>query len=348
MKYDYSKKRRRFPLKSRIFIVGLILVIVFITFLTAQIYNQDLSPVSPDDQQLVKVTIPSGYSDDQIAALLVSDHLIKQAWVFKVYVHTLNNEILQAGTYKLSPSYSLPKIVKTLVDGNIETKVLTILPGKTISQIEATFIKSGFSPSAVKAAFNPDLYTNIPIVNDKPSNVDTLEGLLWPDSFDINDTSTPETIVSESLTEMSQKITSQLQAIFASEKLSIYQAITLASIINQEVSSPRAQPQVAQVFLKRLSLNMPLGSDVTALYGSQKAGQGNNLNYNSNYNTLLHPGLPPTPIATISPQALNALAHPADTNWLYFVTGDNGHTYFATTLSGQNQNIAQYCHQRCS
>jgi len=348
MKYDYSRRRHRFPLKSRIFLIGLIVVVIFITFLTAQIYNQDLGAVYPYDHQVVKVNIPSGYSDDQIAALLVNDHLIKQAWVFKVYVHSLKDEILQAGTYQLSPSFNLPKIVKILVDGNVQTKLLTILPGKTISQIEATFVKSGFSPSAVKTAFNPNLYTSIPIINDKPSNVDTLEGLLWPDSFEINDNSTPETIISESLNEMSQRITPQLQAIFASEKLSIYQAITLASIINQEVSSPRAQPQVAQVFLKRLSLNMPLGSDVTALYGSELAGQGNNLNYNSTYNTLLHPGLPPTPIATISSQALNSLAHPANTDWLYFVTGDNGHTYFSTTLSGQNQNINTYCHQRCS
>ena len=348
MKYDYSKKRHKIPRKTKFFILVIAVVLVIITLITSQIYNQDLRPIDASNHQIVKVTIPSGDSVDMIGALLVKDHLIRSAWIFKVYVHSFSNEVLQAGSYRLSQSYSLKKIVSIIHNGNVATKLLTILPGKTINQIEQTFIKAGFQKSAVLAAFNPNLYTSIPIVNDKPTNINTLEGLLWPDSFQINDTSSPQTVVAESLNEMSQRITPSLQTLFASEKLSIYQALILTSIIGQEVSSLRAQPQVAQVFLTRLSLNMPLGSDVTALYGSEQAGQGQNLNYNSPYNTLLHPGLPPTPISTISPSALQALAHPASTNWLYFVTSDNGHTYFSKTLSQQNQNIANYCHVRCA
>ncbi len=348
MRYNYSKKHHRFPLKTKIFVITIIIILVIITFITSQIYNQGLKPINSSDHQIVNVTIPAGYSADMIGSLLVKDHLIRNVWIFKIYVHSLNNEVLQAGSYRLSPSYSLEKIVNIIHSGHVITKLLTILPGKTVNQIEQTFIQAGFRKDSVLAAFNPNLYTSIPIIADKPTNINTLEGLLWPDTFQINDSSTPQTVIAESLNEMSQRITPKLQAIFASEKLSIYQALILASIINQEVSSPRAQPQVAQVFLKRLSLNMPLGSDVTALYGSEQAGQGKNLNYNSTYNTLLHPGLPPTPIATISPPALEALAHPAATNWLYFVTGDNGHTYFSQTLSQQNQNIATYCHVRCA
>ena len=139
-----------------------------------------------------------------------------------------------------------------------------------------------------------------------------------------------------------------MQADFAQEGLNIYQAITLASIIQQEVAKPTDMAQAAQVFISRLKQNTPLQSDVTANYGAVIAGQPPSLSFNSPYNTLLHAGLPPSPIGTISQTALNAVAHPANTQWLYFVTGDNGTTYFEQTLAQHNSDVANYCHKLCS
>ena len=148
---------------------------------------------------------------------------------------------------------------------------------------------------------------------------------------------------------MTSKLTLNVQQEFASEGLSTYQGLTLTSIIDQEVSNPNDQSQVAQVFLSRLKLGMNLGSDVTANYGALLNNQPPNLAYDSPYNTLLHTGLPPTPISTISKSSLYAATHPSTTtNWLYFVTGDNGTTYFSTTLQQQQANTAQYCHKLCS
>jgi UPF0755 protein len=90
-----------------------------------------------------------------------------------------------------------------------------------------------------------------------------------------------------------------------------------------------------------------LGSDVTARYGAISAGKAPSLSYDSPYNTLLHPGLPPTPISTISISALAAAAHPAPTNWLYFVTGDDGTTYFSTNLKDHQALTQKYCHKLC-
>jgi UPF0755 protein len=144
---------------------------------------------------------------------------------------------------------------------------------------------------------------------------------------------------------MGQHLTPTVQSAFAQEGLTTYQGLKLASIVLQEVSKPTDQTQVAQVFLSRLKTNMMLGSDVTAYYGAIEAGQSPSLTYNSPYNTLLHTGLPPTPISTVNADALNSVTHPA--NWLYFVTGDNGVTYFSSTLQQQQANTAAYCHKLC-
>jgi UPF0755 protein len=146
---------------------------------------------------------------------------------------------------------------------------------------------------------------------------------------------------------MGQHLTPAVQAAFASQGLSIYQGLTLTSIVLQEVNKPTDQAQAAQVFLTRLHTGMMLGSDVTARYGAIIAGQAPNLTYDSPYNTLLHTGLPPTPISTISQGALTATTHPAATNYLYFVTGDDGTTYFSTNLQDQQANTQKYCHKLC-
>jgi UPF0755 protein len=93
---------------------------------------------------------------------------------------------------------------------------------------------------------------------------------------------------------------------------------------------------------------MDLGSDVTARYGAINAGLLPSLTYDSPYNTLIHSGLPPTPISTVNSEALQAAEHPAATNWLYFVAGDNGTTYFATTFAAQQALTQKYCHKLCS
>jgi UPF0755 protein len=231
--------------------------------------------------------------------------------------------------------------------GKIATKLVTILPGKRLDQIQSYLINDGFSPSSVSQALQPAQYQGLPIMAFAPAGSD-LEGLLYPDSFQKTATTNPDVIIRESLTEMGQKLTPSLQTAFAREGLSTYQGIVLASIVQQEVSNPSDQAQVAQVFLKRLSTDMSLDSDVTAYYGSIIAGQAPSLTYNSPYNTLLHTGLPPTPISTVSMAALEAVASPAPTTWLYFVSGDNGVTYFSQTLQQQQANIAQYCHNLCS
>jgi UPF0755 protein len=347
-RYNHRTRVNRLPKRLQWLLLGLVALVVAGTFLTWRIYDQDLLPVSNNPKTQI-FTVDSGASVKEIAENLQTAHLIRSAWAMELYVHSKQLSLkLQAGTYALSPSQDTPTIVTTMTKGQVSTELVTILPGRRIDQVRADLINNGFSPSDVDAALQPDQYSDLPVLAFKPANVHTLEGLLWPDSFQKDASTGPAVIIRESLTEMGQKLTPAVQAAFASEGLNTYEGLILTSVVEQEVNKPNDRAQVAQVFLSRLHSGMMLGSDVTAKYGAIAAGKTPTLYYDSPYNTLIHSGLPPTPISSIDSSALQAATHPAGTNWLYFVTGDDGTTYFSTTFQEQQANKAKYCQNLCA
>ncbi|HEV2402572.1 MAG TPA: endolytic transglycosylase MltG [Candidatus Saccharimonadales bacterium] len=349
MKYTVRPQKRSYP--KRLFIISAVLVvgIVVATIFAQRTYHRYLGPLNPSDQQVQLVTVEPGGSVDSIARLLQSKGIIRSAWAFELYVSAQRVRTgLEAGTYRLSTSEGVEEIVSQLSHGKIATNLVTILPGQRLDQLEQTFIDDGYSASAVGAAFNdPSLYKSEPIMALRPDGA-SLEGLLYPDSFQKTDTTTMQQIVQESLAEMNQKLTSSWRAALTGEGLSPYQGLVLASMVEQEAANQADRDQVAQVFLSRLHASMPLGSDVTAYYGDHVAGQSPSLTLDTPYNTLIHTGLPPTPISTVSSSSLQAVAYPSHTNWLYFVTGDDGVTHFSQTLAEHQQLTQQYCHKLCS
>jgi UPF0755 protein len=130
-------------------------------------------------------------------------------------------------------------------------------------------------------------------------------------------------------------------------KLNFTQAVILASIVEREVNTARDRPLVAQVFLKRLNEDMALGADSTFVYAAEKDGKPPAINYPSPYNTRLHKGLPPGPIANFTVDAIEAVANPANTDYLYFVTGDDNITRYAKDAEGHQKNVEKYCGERC-
>ncbi|MEK7059746.1 MAG: endolytic transglycosylase MltG [Patescibacteria group bacterium] len=346
----YKSGPKYFGLPKRVWwlLGGLLGLAIIGIFISRSIYYRDLEPVS-NNQKTQIFTVEKGSSTKEIAVGLEEDHLIRSAWAFQLYIHSkeLGNQ-LQAGTYALSPSQSTPEIVKTLSGGKVATRLVTILPGRRIDQVRADLINAGFAPADVDQALDPAQYKDLPALAYKPADVTTLEGLLWPDSFQKDSTTSASFIVRESLVEMGQHLTPDVQAAFAAEGLTTYQGLILASIITQEVDKPEDQTQAAQVFLTRLKNGMMLGSDVTTRYGAIAAGYAPSLAYDSIYNTHTHLGLPPTPISTVTANTLAAAAHPASTNWLYFVTGDDGTTHFSSTLQDHEALTAKYCHKLCN
>lgn len=319
-----------------------------LAFVISQVvYNRGLAAVSENPKTQI-VTLAKGESVQQIATKLEDNKLIRSAWAFQLYVRKKGvADKLQAGTYALAPNQDVPAIVKTLSRGDVATSLVTILPGRRIDQVRADFINTGFAPQAVDAALDPAQYSDIPLLAFKPADVQSLEGLLWPESYQKLPTTEPATVIRAALLAMNEQITPGVQAAFGAQGLSTYQGIILTSILTQELSKPADLAQASQVFLKRLKSSIALGSDPTARYGAILAGQVPSLTYESPYNTYTNKGLPPTPIGTVTAQALRAAANPANTDWLYFVSGDDGTTYFSKTLQEHEALTEKHCTELC-
>lgn len=328
-------------------VVVLFVLIVGAVYTARKYYFNNLRAVSTS-QKTVTVTIAKGSSLAEVADLLYAKKLIRNTWAFKQYVRNraLQDNIL-AGTYAIKPSQTVEEIVTIITKGIVRSDLITIKPGQRLDQIQQTFVNAGFSPEAVAKAFEPAQYANHPALVDKPANA-SLEGYLYPESFQKTADTTPEQLVTASLDEMQKRLTPDLRAAFARQKLTVNNAIILASIVEKEVSKESDKPIVAQVFLKRLDMGMVLGSDVTAFYGAIMAGQEPSVLFESPYNTHTYGGLPPGPISNVSVESLQAVANPSKTDWLYFVAGDDGITYFSRTLAEHEALTAQHCKKLCS
>ncbi len=349
-------KKAKSPRKIKRFIVGgLIALLVFLGGVVAW-YNYQLSPVGSDINQLEVVTIVSGSTPSQIAHQLKTQSVIRSETAFDIYTRISGkNNSLQAGTYRLSPAESTAQIVEHLVKGSVDQFSITFYPGATLvdnssstKKYDVTTVlkKAGYSDQQISAAFKKT-YTS-PLFIGKPASAD-LEGYVYGETYKFNTGATVEDILQATFAEYYQVVQdSHLIDAFTKHGLTLYQGITLASIIQREASGVADQKQVAQVFYSRLKIGMQLGSDVTYQYIADKTGVARDPNLNSPYNTRRFAGLPPGPIATPGLGALIAVAQPADGDYLFFLSGDDDVTYFAKTSAEHEANIVNHCKVKCS
>lgn len=341
-------KPRRSIKKILLWILGGLLVLLVLAAGAAYMWYQDaLNPVSSTETEKVRVKIDSGSTFDQIGKELESKKLIRSNTAFNIYARLSGAHAqLQAGTYSLSPNESTPQIIDHLTTGNVDQFSITFLPGATLAENRAGLIKAGYSEADVDAALNKTYES--PLFADKPADTD-LEGYIYGETYTFSSDVTVEGILEETFKEFYENITeNNLIDGFKAQGLNLYEAITLASIIQREEPDPTAQKQVAQVFYLRLATDMPLGSDVTAYYGADKIGESRSVAVDTPYNTRIHKGMPPGPIATPGLTALEAVTAPAQGDYLYFLSGDDDKTYFAHTVEEHEKNAAEHCKIKCS
>ena len=330
-------------------------VLALLVMLAVGWYLFSLTPkTSATAEKRQRVTIEKGETSTTIAAQLEKDGIIRSALAMRLYVEfSGNKDKLQAGGYLLSTSQSVRDIVNHLASGKTDEFNVRILPGLTLDEladgsVKGSLVQQGFSASEVRAAYAAT-YTH-PLLASKPPTAD-LEGYIFPETYRMNSGSSLQSLFTRSFDELYGRLQKDgtLQA-FQARNLTIHQGLTLASMVQKEVSNPTDQPQVAQVFLKRLESGQALGSDVTYFYAAKKLKVKATPDLDSPYNTRKYGGLPPGPIANMNYAAIQAVAHPAPGDYLYFVAGDGddaGKTFFARTEEEHQANIAAHCHVLC-
>lgn len=303
-----------------------------------------LDPSAPEQT----FTVQQNESIGSIAYRLVEAGLIADAFAFHDYlVYTGLDTSIQAGDYKLSPAMSIVDIARKMQDATPADVTFVILPGWRIEEIAASLPTSGLDitpENFVATATTP--HSGFDFLADAPS----MEGFLYPDTYIVPRDVTVDRFVAGLVRNFSLHLTSDLREGFNRQRLSIYQAVALASIVQREAVHDDEAPTIASVFLNRIKIKMKLDADPTVQYAlSFNANQqtwwtnplsANDLKIESPFNTYLYEGLPPTPIDNPSSSSLRAVAFPADTSYYYFRAQCDGSGYhiFAETLDEQIQN----------
>ncbi|MBR3323987.1 endolytic transglycosylase MltG [Candidatus Saccharibacteria bacterium] len=243
--------------------------------------------------------------------------------------------------------------VAEIANKKAEVFQFTIRPGETIFDVKDSLINEGYSVAEVEEAFNADY--DFDFLKKRPAGA-TLEGYLYGETYEFYKSATVKEILTKFLAGMGQVISdNDLEARYAAHGLSLFEGITLASVVQKE--SPAGEhARVAQVFLSRLAYGWKMGSDVTVKYAldvvdPKRTTYTDNaaaLTIDSCYNTRLYTGLPCGPISNPNLTSLLAVADPSDTSYLFFLTGDDGLMYYSYTESEHNQNAALHCQNLCN
>jgi len=317
-------------------------------------YAAQLKPLTADSKHFITVTVTQNSTTAQIGQLLQDKSIIRSSTAFDINARLSGNSgKLKPGTYRLSPSQSTSQIIDHLVSGKVDQFNIMFLPGATLKQHRQVLIEAGFTAAEVDKAF-AETYDS-PLFDGKPTGTD-LEGYIYGETYNVNASDSVEQILKRTFAEFSDVVVkNNLVEGFKQQGLTLYEGITLASIVQREsitppdTSKPSAdQKQIAQVFYSRLAAGMTLGSDVTYQYAADKLGVARDVNLDSPYNTRRYKGLPPGPIASPGLTALKAVAAPAAGDYLFFLTGDDNITYFAHTDAEHKANIINHCAKNCN
>jgi UPF0755 protein len=251
---------------------------------------------------------------------------------------------LKAGEYRFDRPMTAMEVVDKIVRGEVHFVSITFPEGLTIGEMARIFESQGFGPANafVDAARDPAS------IRDLDPSAKDLEGYLFPETYALARKASATELVRQMVDRFKKVLTPQLRQAADARGLSIRQAVTLASVVEKETAKPDERPLVAAVYSNRLRIGMPLQCDPTVIYAMQLAGRyrGNlskdDLSMDSPYNTYRYPGLPPGPIAAPGQGALEAAIAPADADFLYFVSRNDGSHEFARTLAEHNRNVQKF------
>ena len=315
----------------------LIVVLAIGGWLAWQVYV----PMTPPAN--TSLLLHSGYSTRRIAAELKAAGVIRSELVFRVWHELHPKPSLKAGEYRFERAATLPQVYERIARGDIYFHVVTIPEGYTMFDIAKVMEEAGLGSAA---DFLHVAETETQLISDLAPEATSLEGYLFPNTYQFTRTQSLEEMAAAMVHQF--RVVAQQIGLGVGPNLDVTKVVTMASIVEKETAAPEERPRVASVYFNRLALKMALDADPSVIYAELLAGtyQGSlhhdDLAVDSPYNTYRFPGLPPGPIGNPGRSALQAALHPDSTDFLYFVSDDNGHHRFARSLEEHNRNVAAY------
>jgi UPF0755 protein len=294
----------------------------------------------------VYVDIPRGASQRTIARMLSQNGVVRSRLAFEALSRSRKRRTLEAGEYFFDHPVTSFEVFDTLANGRVYVKELVVPEGFTMFDIADLAASEGFLTRDEFLAAARDPSTIRDLAPDAPS----LEGFLFPATYEF-----PRHITGKDMTAAMVKRFKQVWgALPAADESTphkpIQDVVTLASLVERETPRPEERPHVAGVFTNRLRIGQPLQCDPTVVYALTLAGKytgrldGEDLHFNSPYNTYHNRGLPPGPIANPGEASLQAALAPSATDDLYFVANTEGGHFFSKSLEEHNHNVARYRH----
>ena len=306
------------------------------------------TPVNVTQDQLL--TIERGTTGSKLAALLEQEKILDHAdllpWLLKLQPQ-LNK--VKAGTYSLTGVKTLQDLLDMINSGKEAQFSVKFIEGKTFKEWRKNLENAPHLKQTLQGKTDKEIMAllDIPAVAKAVYEWNNMDGWLYPDTYNYTPNSTDLELLKRSTTRLQKALDKAWNE--RDENLPLtdpYQMLILASVVEKETGIAAERPQVASVFINRLKANMKLQTDPTVIYGMGERYTGNirkkDLETMTPYNTYMIEGLPPTPIAMVSESALQAVAHPAKTDFYYFVADGSGGHKFTRNLNEHNKAVQEY------
>jgi len=303
---------------------------------------------TPSGQTPQILVVEKGMPFAKIAKMLGDKGVVDHPVYFKIYVLLMQAAPkIRAGEYNFTPGLKPAEVLELLLQGDFATRRITIPEGWSLKDIgkflagQGLVDESRFWEKAHDAAFVASLGVDSP----------NLEGYLYPDTYEIYRPKDEAEVLTKLVSRFWEVWKKDFEQRAAFVGMTRQQVVTLASIVEKETGNADERPLIASVFLNRLRINMPLATDPTVIYGIPNFN-GNltkqDLGRPTPYNTYLNVGLPPTPIASPGAASLRAVLYPAMTEYLYFVSKNDGTHQFSKTEGEHYEAVRKYQIERRS
>ncbi len=291
------------------------------------------------------IDIVRGSTIKNIADLLVDKGILHNRLPFIIYLRLSNRgRQIQAGEYRFEKPATPVQIAGRLIRGDVSFRAITVPEGLTAFEVVGLLVKKGLGTPAElqKALLRTDW------IRDIDPEARNLEGYLFPETYRFGRKDDSETIIKTMVNQFRLELARILEQTPKNSGLSISETVVLASMIEKEVKKPEERPLVASVFINRLKRRMPLACDATVIYALKLSGvyNGNlrkpDLVMESPYNSYIHTNLPPGPISNPGTHSLQAALNPADTDYLYYVSRNDGTHQFSRDYQSHLHAVARF------